>query len=120
GLTTAALLARAGKHVLVCERHDRPGGYAHAFRRGPYTFDSAVHLVGGCEPTPFEGGGLLHRVLESVGARDELEFERIDPLYTAVYPGLELRAGTGLDDFIASHSNAFPGERKGLEDLVSE
>src|SRR4029077_7579716 len=83
GLTAAALLARAGKQVLVCERHDRPGGYAHAFRRGSYLFDSAVHLVGGCAPTAFEGGGLLHRVLESVGARDELEFKRIDPLYTA-------------------------------------
>ncbi|HKC50742.1 MAG TPA: NAD(P)/FAD-dependent oxidoreductase [Myxococcota bacterium] len=120
GLTAAALLARAGKHVLVAERHDRPGGYAHAFRRGPYTFDSAVHLVGGCEPAAFEGGGLLHRVLQSVGARDELEFTRIDPLYTAVYPGFELRPRAGLDEFIASHATAFPAERKGLEDLVSE
>ena len=100
--------------------HDRPGGYAHAFRRGQYTFDSAVHLVGGCEPAAFEGGGLLHRVLQSVGARDELEFTRIDPLYTAVYPGFELRPRAGLDEFIASHATAFPAERKGLEDLVSE
>ncbi|MFI5316810.1 MAG: phytoene desaturase family protein [Myxococcota bacterium] len=120
GLTAAALLARAGKHVLVAERHDRPGGYAHAFRRGQYLFDSAVHLVGGCEPTAFEGGGLLHRVLCAVGARDELEFTRIDPLYTAVYPGLELCARAGLDEFIASHADAFPAERKGLEDLISE
>ncbi|HTO52980.1 MAG TPA: NAD(P)/FAD-dependent oxidoreductase [Myxococcota bacterium] len=120
GLTAAALLARAGKHVLVAERHDRPGGYAHSFRRGPYTFDSAVHLVGGCEPTAFEGGGLLHRVLEAVGVRDQLEFERIDPLYTAVYPGLELRARAGLEEFVASHAEVFPGERKGLEDLISE
>ena len=120
GLTAAALLARAGKQVLVCERHDRPGGYAHAFRRGSYLFDSAVHLVGGCEPTAFEGGGLLHRVLRAVGARDELDFVRIDPLYTAVYPGFELRARAGLDEFIASHAAAFPLERKGLEDLVSE
>ena len=50
GLTAAALLARAGRRVLVVERHDRVGGYAHAFRRGRYLFDSAVHLVGGCEP----------------------------------------------------------------------
>jgi len=41
GLTAAALLARAGRSVLVVERHDRPGGYAHAFRRGRYLFDSA-------------------------------------------------------------------------------
>ncbi len=120
GLTAASLLARAGQHVLVAERHDRPGGYAHAFKRGPYLFDSAVHLVGGCEPTPFEGGGLLYHVLESLGVREELEFARIDPLYTAVYPGLELVARAGLEEFIASHARAFPAERKGLEDLVSE
>ena len=33
GLTSAALLARAGKSVLIVERNDRTGGYAHAFRR---------------------------------------------------------------------------------------
>lgn len=120
GLTCAALLARAGKSVLVAERHDRPGGYAHAFRRGGYLFDSAVHLVGGCEPTPFEGGGLLHRVLTSVGARDELEFKRIDPLYTAQYPGLELRPRLGLDEFVRSHAEVFPSERKGLQGLMQE
>jgi prolycopene isomerase len=120
GLSCAALLARAGKSVLVAERHDRPGGYAHAFRRNGYLFDSAVHLVGGCEPTPFEGGGLLHRLLCSVGAREELEFKRIDPLYTAAYPSLELRPRLGLDEFVRSHADAFPSERKGLQGLVQE
>lgn len=120
GLSCAALLARAGRSVLVVERHDRPGGYAHSFRRNGCVFDSAVHLVGGCEPTPFEGGGLLHRVLEAVGARAELRFERIDPLYTAVYPGLELRPRLGLDEFERSHAQVFPAERKGLHDLLQE
>jgi phytoene desaturase len=120
GLSCAALLAHSGKRVLVCERHDRPGGYAHAFRRGSYLFDSAVHLVGGCEPTPFEGGGLLHRLLCTVGARDQLQFERIDPLYTAVYPGLELRPRLGIDEFVRSHAEAFPAERKGIQGLVEE
>ncbi|HET9063183.1 MAG TPA: FAD-dependent oxidoreductase, partial [Candidatus Binatia bacterium] len=50
GLSAAAVLAKAGKKVLVVERHDRPGGYAHAFKRKGWLFDSAVHLVGGCEP----------------------------------------------------------------------
>ncbi len=120
GLSCAALLARSGRSVLVVERHDRPGGYAHSFRREGCEFDSAVHLVGGCEPTAFAGGGLLHRVLEAVGARDELSFERIDPLYTAVFPGLELRPRLGLDEFERAHADAFPSERKGLHDLLQE
>ena len=39
GLTAAALLAHAGRRVLVVERHDPVGGYAHAFRRGRYLVD---------------------------------------------------------------------------------
>jgi phytoene dehydrogenase-like protein len=40
GLSAAALLARSAKRVLVIERHDRPGGYAHSFQRKRYIFDA--------------------------------------------------------------------------------
>ena len=50
GLTAAAFLAKAGKKVLVLERLDGPGGYAHSFKRGPYIFDPAVHTVGQARP----------------------------------------------------------------------
>jgi len=120
GLTAAALLARAGRDVLVVERHDRPGGYAHAFRRGRYLFDSAVHLIGGCEPVPFEGGGLVHQLLSGLKVRDRLDFARIDPCYAAVYPGFRLDAPSNLDEFVRSHTEAFPEETKGIERIVQE
>src|SRR5262245_40711879 len=120
GLTTAALLARAGQDVLVVERHDRVGGYGHAFRRGRYLFDSAIHVVGGCEPVAYEGGGLIHRVLSALGVRDALDFQRIDPCYEAVYPGLSLRVPCDLDGFVDAHAEEFPAEEKGLRQLVQE
>ncbi len=40
GLTAAALLARYGKRVIVCESHTIPGGAAHSFRRRGFEFDS--------------------------------------------------------------------------------
>ncbi len=40
GLTAAALLARYGKRVLVCESHAIAGGAAHSFQRRGFTFDS--------------------------------------------------------------------------------
>ena len=40
GLTTAALLARYGKQVLVCESHAIAGGAAHSFSRRGFHFDS--------------------------------------------------------------------------------
>ena len=120
GLTAAALLAQSGRDVLVVERHDRVGGYAHAFRRGRYVFDSSVHVVGGCEPVPFEGGGMIHQLLTGLGVRDRLDFTRLDPCYAAVYPGLELRPPCDLEEFIGVHSNAFPREAKGLREIVQE
>ena len=118
GLTTAALLAREGRRVLAVERHDRPGGYAHGFRRRRYRFDSAVHLIGGCEPTGFEGGGLVDRVLRAVGARDECRFLRVDPFYSTNFPGFELRAPGSLDEFVDAHVEAFPDQQKGLRQLM--
>jgi phytoene dehydrogenase-like protein len=40
GLVAAALLARYGQRVLVCESHSIPGGAAHAFQRDGFEFDS--------------------------------------------------------------------------------
>ncbi|AGY57172.1 phytoene desaturase family protein [Gloeobacter kilaueensis] len=40
GLCAAALLARHGRRVLVCESHTIAGGAAHAFRREGFHFDS--------------------------------------------------------------------------------
>ena len=120
GLAVAALLARAGRDVLVVERHDRVGGYAHAFRRGRYLFDAAVHLVGGCAPVPYEGGGLLHRLLSSVGAVEDCDFVRVDPFYSVGFPDAALEVPSGLDDFIRVHAEAFPEERKGLKQFAQE
>ncbi len=120
GLTAAALLARTGRDVLVVERHDRVGGYAHSFRRGRYLFDAAVHLVGGCAPVSFEGGGLLHRVLSSVGADRECDFARVDPFYSVGFPDATLDVSTGLDEFVRVHAELVPDERKGLKQFAQE
>jgi phytoene dehydrogenase-like protein len=42
GLTSAALLSRAGLSVGVFEMDTRPGGYLAGFRRKDFRFDSAI------------------------------------------------------------------------------
>ena len=42
GLTTAALLSRAGKKVVVLERHDQCGGCCHSFIENGFEFDTGV------------------------------------------------------------------------------
>lgn len=47
GLVAAALLARYGKQVVVCESHTIPGGAAHGFRRQGFRFDSGPSFFSG-------------------------------------------------------------------------
>jgi len=116
GLSAAALLAKAGKKVLVVERHDRPGGYAHAFKRKGWLFDAAVHLVGGCEPGDGQRPGhLIDALLRILEVRELCDFARVDPFYSATYPGgVRIDAPLGFDAFVDAHADLFPREREGF------
>ena len=46
GLTTAALLSRIGKKVLVLEQHYIAGGCTHTFEDKGYEFDTGIHYIG--------------------------------------------------------------------------
>ncbi len=118
GLTAAALLAASGRSVLVVERHDRVGGYAHSFRRHSYRFDSAVHLIGGCRPSPDDDGGIVRRVVDAVGAGDDCEFVSVDPFYRVYYPDFRMDIPVGLERFIDAHAQLFPAERDGIAKLT--
>lgn len=115
GLTAAAILARSGRRVLAVERHDRVGGYAHAFRRGPYLFDAAVHIVGGCE-----SGGLIDRLLRGLAVRDRCDFAAVDPCYEVKFPGFSLAAPTGLHEFAGAYQHAFPRAATGIQGFLEE
>ncbi len=46
GMTTAALLSKEGKRVLVLEKHYTIGGFTHVFKRNDYEWDVGIHYVG--------------------------------------------------------------------------
>ncbi len=62
GLTSAAVLAKAGLNVCVLEMDARPGGYLAGFKRKQFIFDTAIHWLNQCGP-----GGMVRRILEFVG-----------------------------------------------------
>ncbi len=111
GLTAAAKLAQAGGRVLVVERHDRVGGYAHAFRRGRRIFDSAVHLVGRRH---------VETLLEDLAVADRCELLDLDPFYTFAHPELTLRVPGDVAAFTELHVDTFPGEEKGIRGFLTE
>jgi phytoene desaturase len=110
GISAAALLAKQGRSVLVAEQADGPGGYAHAFKRGPYTFDPAIHVTqqGHRDKLPYA-------IYSFLGIDDQIDMVPFDALYKAVFPDLEIEPAIGLDEFIAAHQRLFPREADAIE-----
>jgi phytoene dehydrogenase-like protein len=52
GLCAAALLAKYGLRVTVCESHSIAGGAAHSWKRDGYTFESGPSLYSGMTARP--------------------------------------------------------------------
>ncbi len=67
GLSCAALLARYGFDVTVCESHSIPGGAAHAFERNGFKFDSGPSLYSGLSYSPSPNP--LRQVLDAIGEK---------------------------------------------------
>ncbi|MEO1131875.1 MAG: NAD(P)/FAD-dependent oxidoreductase [Cyanobacteria bacterium J06639_1] len=76
GLCAAALLARYGQKVVVCESHAIAGGAAHSFTRRGFQFDSGPSFYCGLQAK--HSLNPLRYVLEAIGER--LEVVSYDPL----------------------------------------
>ncbi len=109
GLSAAALLARAGLRVAVVERNEQPGGYAQAFRRGPYVFDPAIHFTMDAGPRGFAPTMLAH-----LGVADRVTFVATEHTYSARFPGLTIDAVPGRQAFLEAHQRLFPADADGL------
>ncbi len=112
GLTFGALLANAGKKVIIFEQHEVPGGYGHTFRRGRFSFCAELHYVWDCGP-----GERVYRMLEKLGLEQEVTFHRLDPsgFDRIVGPGVDYTIGSGFDRECKRLSAMFPEHRVGLE-----
>jgi phytoene desaturase len=102
GISTAALLAKHGRNVLAIERGDGPGGYAHAFERGPYTFDAAIHVIPERE--------FVEKLLTYLGVADRVDLLPVDCLYGVVFPGFRLNPPMGREAFVEAHVRLFPDQ----------
>ncbi len=119
GLTSGALLAKEGKHVLVVEQEKEPGGFAREFQSGPYTINPALHAVMGCNSGGPFGPGVLHSVLHYLGVQDQCEFISVNPFYRAQFPDFQMDVPTGREAYLDAHLRHFPDEADGLRELVN-
>lgn len=67
GLSCAALLAKYGSKVIVCESHSIAGGAAHGFERNGFKFDSGPSLYSGLSYGP--SANPLRQVLDAIGEK---------------------------------------------------
>lgn len=79
GLTTAALLAKAGKRVLVLERHYTAGGFTHSFRRRGYEWDVGVHYIGDVH----KPHSPMRRVFDTI-TDGQLQWAKMDDVYDSM------------------------------------
>lgn len=116
GLSCAAACVRQGFKPLVIEKHNKPGGYATAFRRpGGFVFDASLHstVVG-------ERNGVRNLILgcpEITG----IEFVPHRSLYRAIYPDHDVRAPfRDVPGYIRTLVQSFPKEEAGIRALIDD
>ena len=109
GLVAAALLARAGKKVLVLDGHYVAGGNATIFRRKRYEFDVGIHYLGDCGPN-----GTIPTVLRQCGVED-VRFRPMDAdLEVITFPDFEFSIPRDKKTFEERLLERFPSERRGI------
>jgi all-trans-retinol 13,14-reductase len=116
GLACATAFARKGYRPLVLEQHDKPGGYATAFRRpGGFLFDVSLHST---------GAGERNGVRNLIGGFPEIssvEFEPHPNLYRAIYPDHDIRVPQrDIPGYVRMLSDLFPGEEAGIQGLIDD
>lgn len=115
GLTAAGLLTARGLRTLLIEKEPTPGGYLASFRRNSYVFDAAVDCIAGAT-----GDGVIRQVLEMLGVADGLEFSKVDPIRTSLFPDHAIEVAGALDAYADHLSGMFPHERAGIRSMIEQ
>jgi all-trans-retinol 13,14-reductase len=111
GLTTAALMAKAGKKVLVLERHYTAGGFTHSFKRRGYEWDVGVHYVGEVH----NPNSPLRRVFDVI-TDGKLEWAKMDAVYDKIIiQDAQYNFVAGAANFREELLKSFPNARKQID-----
>lgn len=111
GLVCGTILSRAGKNVLVLEQGTQAGGCIQSYRRGGLMYDTGFHYVGGL------GEGQSLRPLFDYLGLMSLPWQQLDTegFDRVMIGGRNFRFANGYEAFVETLAEAFPDERKALQ-----
>src|SRR4051794_4598060 len=118
GLTAGAILARAGRKVLVVERSNSVGGAASSYKAGELFVEGSLHETS----DPHHPRDPKHDVLTRAGVIDAVKWIPSGAFYEARGGPLD-RPFLMPDDFDAARitlTERFPEARRGIEQLLGE
>ncbi len=112
GLAAAARLAVAGKHILLLEQHNIPGGFASSFRRGRFEFEVSLHQFADIGSSTNSGSvreffeNELGIYLDWVEVPEAFRLILTDP-----DEALDITMPYGVDAFVDALEEAVPGSK---------
>ncbi|XP_047600241.1 all-trans-retinol 13,14-reductase [Lutra lutra] len=117
GLAAAAILAKAGKRVLVLEQHGKAGGCCHTFRQKGVEFDTGIHYVGSMQED-----GICRLVLDQI-TEGQLDWAALSsPFDIMVLEGpngrKEFPMYSGEKAYIQGLKEKFPQEEAAIDKYV--
>lgn len=110
-LTLAGCLAHFGQTSLILEKHHKPGGFTHSFKRKKgYQWDVGVHYVGGLAPNR-----PMNKIFKFL-SNGELEWEYMGEVYDIIRVGNDnYEFVSGKKEHIAKIKSYFPEESEAID-----
>ncbi len=113
-LAAGACLAKAGKKVLLLERHYTAGGYTHVFKRRGYEWDVGIHYIGEVH----RENGVLKKMFDYV-SNDKLQWADMGPVYDRIAIGEKIYDfPKGVSNFKKALKKHFPKEAAAIDSYV--
>ncbi len=113
GMSAATTLASNGLKVLLLEQHHKVGGCATNFKRGVFTFNTAMHLlVGAGDRVPNEG---LNKLNRTSGVYGKFKVYELPDYYRSIYPGIDFRVPNRWDELDKALKEQWPEESAGID-----
>ncbi len=111
GLTAAIFLVKAGKKVVVLEKHIVPGGFSHTFsRKNGFAWDVGVHYVGNM------GDDSPLRKLSNYLTDDKLKWEFMGHTYDkAIFGKDEYNFISGKENLKKQFHTYFPEDKAAID-----